>query len=237
MEGGENIWGWALEEVTIYEPVRFIKLPFVHLEDILTLEQTTIGSMYPYYVEKSDSIKSFFDNLNCNKYSHVMKWENKELPFEYEIVETHELPDQKWLGAFFSALNGDRPYSQFLDFYKLLENQFGKGNESQELKKLLNNKTFFPDACFKEAFEEATKAGSTTVNIKGRDGRWKRETIAKTIYYRIRNRLVHFKRIPKYIDEPSINPFTADEFTAELDFWVVFVRELARHIIHNGVKE
>lgn len=233
-QGWQEKYGWALDEVTIYDPVRFDQSKFFHIKHILNLEQTAIQAMFPYKVEKSNPMTSFFTDLNCKQLLEFMRYDKRNLSFE--IVKAQNLYDPGRLGYFFSALNGDRPYSQFLDFYRLLEAEFresGIGEDSSKLINLLNSKNRFPDNVVKHSFSEASKAGQTSiVGFKGNAGKWKRELISNAIY-QIRRRLAHSKL---YKEEPPIKPLTDDERNAELDFWVVFVRELARHLILSSIE-
>jgi hypothetical protein len=215
--------------------VKFDQSKFFHLKHILNLEQIIQG-MFPYRVEKSNPMASFFTDLNCKQLLEFMRHDKGDISFE--IVKAQNLYDPGRLGYFFSALNGDRPYSQFLDFYRLLEVEFDEGGASKDYKKLrnlLNSKDRFPDNVIKHSFYEASKAGQTTINLNGNAGKWDRKLISNTIS-QIRRRLTHSKLHKKYNNEPPINPFTVDERNPELDFWVVFVRELARHLILSGIE-
>ncbi len=228
--GGEG-YEYLSNYIAIYNPIKFEGSRFFPLEPLLTLEWDVISSMLPYKVEKSNTIDDFFTDQNCKQLLEMMHYYEENIPFE--IVHVNNLYDPWRLGYFFSGLNGDRPFSQFLNFYNLLEAEFGDGSESLNLKTLIEDQNRFPNSIFKNAFNEASKTGETSITIKGNGDERDRVLISKTIYYRIRNRIVHAKRTEKYKekDESPIKPFTDDELNQQLDFWVVFVRELTRHLI------
>lgn len=201
----------------IYEPAKFDEVKFASLEDLLRLEDRVknIG----IYLEREGEL-DFFNDERLNGFMDYVRNGRNILPFEN--IKATNYYQHDLLGYFFSGLNGDRPYSQFLNYYNVLEMTM---KENEDLRNLINDKNIFTNKIISDSVETASRVSKINPIKMTRKGGWNRDCIAEVIYKKIRNPIVHSR------ENSRINAFSFDEFDNELDFWVVFVRELARTII------
>lgn len=224
-------------EVKVIDPIEYDTNMFLPLTKIMLFRD--LPSLIANQIEKS-GIEAVFkkDFLENYVYRYLnSSYSSPDFRPILEIIHLENYFDSDNLAYFFSGINGDRPYTQFLNLYHVLESEFRGTEELASLKTVLQNKSMFPDGKLEDIFRIASKRTNNENEIiwfKTKTGGWQRHDIAETIYY-FRNPIAHSRKYhPKWGRQERIVPFTKDEFQAELEIWVIVVREMARTLIGNS---
>ncbi len=218
----------SFKSIRIYKLAEYDKKKFFTSKEIETIE-SDIERLPRYF----DNLEVFSRNVITeiiSKFIKLFHFQDKSI--SYRIHNYNKLYNTELMNYFFSGINGERPISQFLNFYHILERELNlkQHSELQGLKNGLNDKTLFSDRALKNIKDIASVCSSTQTEeiIKGKKNGWNRQKIAEILYKKYRNRIVHSKNIE---DNDPIKPYTDED--SELNFWVCYVREMARQIIRK----
>lgn len=189
-------------ETTVIDPVEYdtkMFLPLTKLRlfpDLIALIANQIEKSGIEAVFKKDFLENYAYRYLNSGYS------SPDFRPKLEIIHLENYLDSDNLAYFFSGINGDRPYAQFLNFYHVLEFEFRGTDELASLKTVLQNKSMFPDGKLEDIFRIACEKANNEneiIGFKTKTGGWERHEIAKTIYSELRNPIVHSKKYhPKW---------------------------------------
>lgn len=216
----------GLDSMQKYKITEYDKNQFFTFTEIEQIENAI--RMLAWYLENTDefndkSISQAVDKLNQSFHLH-----NKSIKCNKHFFK--QMYDSELMNYFFSGLNGDRPISQFLNFYNILERELNIESkcELQGIKNSLESKDLFPDKLLKSFNDIASECSciETKEEIFGKKHGWNRHKIAEIIYDKYRNRIVHSKNIK---ENSPIKPYIDED--NELLFWGCYIREVARYLI------